>query len=76
MKKNGIIRLAPMFLFGVMVLKLSKKVDFWQFCADFSKKPKSVKAVYIYASESSHYALSENDVVYRSLSHLSRDIRD
>ena len=60
-----------MFPFGVMVLKLSKKVDFWQFRADRSQKPKSVKAVYIYASESSHYALSEYDVVYGVPSHLS-----
>ena len=27
---------------------------------DLSKKSKSVKAVYIYASESCHYTLSEN----------------
>ena len=31
---------------GVMVLKLSKKVHFLQFCADLSQKPKSVKAIY------------------------------
>ena len=43
-----------------MDLKLSKKVLSLQFCADLSKKPKSVKAIYIYASESSHYTLSEN----------------
>ena len=57
-----------------MVLKLSKKVHFLQFCADLSKKSKSVKAIYIYASESSHYTLSENDMVYRGLSHRSWDI--
>ena len=47
-----------------MVLKLSKKVHFWQFCADFSKKFKTVKAIYIYASKRSHYAHSENGIVY------------
>ena len=49
-------------------LKLSKKVHFLQFCADLSQKPKSVKAIYIYGSESSYYSLSENDMVYRGLS--------
>ena len=45
-------------------LKLSKKVHILQFCPDFSKKPKSVKATYIYASERPRYALSENGIVY------------
>ena len=53
-----------------MVLKLSKKVDFLQFRADLSKKPESVKAIYIDASESSHYTLSVN-MIYRGLSHRS-----
>ena len=57
-----------------MVLKLSKKVHFLQFYADLSKKPKFVKAIYIYVSESSQYTLSENDVVYRGLSHHFGDI--
>ena len=46
-----------------MVLKLSIKVPFLQFCADLSKKSKSVKAIYIYASERYPYALSENGIV-------------
>ena len=50
-----------------MVLKLSKKVQFLQFCAVLSKKPEFVKTTCIYASESSHYTLSENDMVYRGL---------
>ena len=37
--------------FHVPFLKLSKKVHFLQFCADLSKKSKSVKAIYIYAYE-------------------------
>ena len=50
-----------------MVLKLSKKVHFLQFFTDLSKKPKSVKAIYKYASESSYYTLSEYDMVYWGL---------
>ena len=73
-EKNRVICLVSMFPSWVMVLKLSKKVHFLQFCADLSKKSKSVKAIYIYASESSYYTLSENDMVYRGLSHRSWDI--
>ena len=40
-----------------------KKVYFLQFWADLNKKPKSVKAIYIYGSESSHYTLSENYMI-------------
>ena len=54
-----------------MVLKLSKKVHFMQFCAGLSKKSKSVKVFFIYASESSHYTLPDNGMVYRGLSHRS-----
>ena len=56
-----------------MVCKLSKKVHL-QFCADLSKKSMSAKAIYIYASESSHYTLSENAMVYIGLTHCSQDI--
>ena len=59
-----------------MVLKLSKKVNFLQFFADLSKKSKSAKAIYIYASESFYNTLSENDMAYRGLSHRSSDIND
>ena len=75
--KNGVICLASMFPSWFMLLKFSKKGHFLQFCVDFSKKPKSFKAyIYIYASESSHYSLSENDMVYRGQSHCSWDISD
>ena len=50
-----------------MALKLSKKVHFLQLCADLTKKFKSIKAIYIYASESSRYALSENGIVYYAM---------
>ena len=48
-----------------MVLKLFKKMHFLQSSTNLSQKPKSVKAIYIYGSESSYYSLSENDMVYR-----------
>ena len=60
-----------MFPSRVMVFRLSNKVHFLQFYADLSKKSKSVKAIYIHASESFHYTLSENAMVYRDLSHSS-----
>ena len=75
-KKNAVIRLVSMFPSWVMVCKLSKKVHILDFCADLSKKPKSLKAIYIYESKSSHYTLSENAMVYRGLSQRSWDISD
>ena len=39
-----------------MVLKLSEKIQFLQFCADHSKKSKSIEEIYIYASEIYIYA--------------------
>ena len=48
-----------------MVRKLSKKVYFLPFCAYLSKKSESVETIHIYASESSHYTLPENGMVYR-----------
>ena len=59
-EKNEVICLVSMFSSWAMVLKSSKKVHFLQFCADLSKKSKSVKATYVYASESSHYTLPES----------------
>ena len=75
-EKNGVICLVSMFPSWVMVRKLSKKVYFLQFCAGLSKKSKSVKAIYIYVSESFHYTLSENSMVCRGPSHRSWDISD
>ena len=58
-----------------MVFQLSKKKGhFLQYCADLSKKSKSVKSIYIYASESSRYSLSENNMIYRGPSHRLWDI--
>ena len=38
-----------------------------QFCADLSKKIKYIKAIYVYASERSCYALSENGILYYAM---------
>ena len=51
-----------------MVLKLSKIVSFLQFFANLSKISKAVIAVYVYASESSRFALLENDFGYYTYS--------
>ena len=58
-----------------MILKFSKKGHFFQYYADLCKKPKSIKAIYIYASERSYYALSENGIAYYAITYCFRDIR-
>ena len=63
--KNGVNCVPSISPCWDVVLKLFKKMYFMQFCADLCKKPEPVKAIYIYASESSLYTLSENDIVYR-----------
>ena len=72
-RKNGVTCLVPMSPFWGMVLKLSKKVHLLEFCADHSKKSKSIKAIYIYASERSRYALSENGIVYYAMTYCFGD---
>ena len=72
-EQNGVICLVSMFPSWVW-LSIAEKSVFLQFCTDPSKKSSSITAIYIYASESSYYSLSENDMVYRGLSHLSWDI--
>ena len=63
-----------MFPSCVVVLKLSKKVHFLQFCPELSKKSKSIKAIHIYVSERSRYALSENGIVYYAMIYCFGDI--
>ena len=58
-----------------MVSKLSKTVYFLQICAELSKKFKFIKAFYIYVSEKSRYAVSENGSLYYAISYCFRDIR-
>ena len=45
-----------------MVLKLSKIVFFLQFFTDVSKKSIALIAIYVYASESTRFALLRNGV--------------
>ena len=73
-EQNGVICLVSMFPSWVMVLQLSKKVNFLQFYADLNKKSKSIKAVYIYASERSRYALAENCIVCCAMIYFFGDI--
>ena len=73
-EKNGVICLVSMFPLWVMVLKLSKNLHFLQYCADLTKKSRSIEAIYIYASERSPYALSENGIVHYVMTYSFRDI--
>ena len=63
-EKNGVIGLVFMFPSWVMMLKLLKKVYFFNFALTSAKKSNSFKAIYIYAFERSRYMLSENVIVY------------
>ena len=57
-----------------MVFKLSKLVSFLQFFADISKKSKAIIAIYVYASESSRFALLENGVGCYAMIYSLEDI--
>ena len=73
-EKNGVICLVSMFPSWVMVLKLSKKVHFLQFCADLSTESRSIKAIFIYVFGRYRYALSENGSVYYEITYCFGDI--
>ena len=72
-EENWVICLVSMI--HLIVLKLSKKVHLLQFHADRSKKCKSIKAIYIYASERSCYALLEIGIVCYAMTYCCGDIR-
>ena len=72
--KKWVICLVFMFHSSVMVLKLSKIVNFLQFCANLSKTSKFSKAIYIYAFERPRYALSENGIAYYAITYCFGDI--
>ena len=74
-EKSGVICLIYMFSSRVMVLKLPKKVHFFQFCADLSKTFKYIKSIYINASERSRYTVSEKGIVYCAITYCFGDIR-
>ena len=66
-EKNGVICVVLMFSSWLMILKLSRKVCFFNFVLISAKKYKYVKVIYVYASETSRYALSENVIVYYAM---------
>ena len=45
----------------------------WSYLSDLSQKSKSVKAIYMYVSESSRYALLENGIVYYPMTYCFGD---
>ena len=49
-------------------------MHFLPYCADLSKKSKSIEAIYIYASERSRYVLSENGIVHYAMTYCFGDI--
>ena len=65
----------PCLLPDLWSLKLSKKVHFLKFCADLSKKSKSIKAIYVHATERSCCTITENGIVYSAMTYLFGDIR-
>ena len=46
---------------------LNYQKRFLQFCAELSMKSKSIKAIYVYAYESSRNALSESCIAYYTM---------
>ena len=56
-------------------LNMSKKVHFLRFCADLSKKSKSVKEIYIHATKRPCCTLLENGIVYYAMTYLFGHIR-
>ena len=61
--KNRVIYLVSILLSRVMVLKLSKKCPFSNLILISVRTLKSIKAIYIYASERSCFALLGNGIV-------------
>ena len=76
MRKLGSFVYFPVFPSRVIVLKLPNIVHFLKICPDLSKKSKSVKAIYLYPSERTHHALSENNMVYSGLSNSLQNIEE
>ena len=67
--ENWVIYLVSMFPSRVMVLKLSKKVHFLQFCAEISKKISSISRREVIINNFSHRnarvtKLCSNDHIY------------
>ena len=54
--------------------EIVKKSQFFNFVLTSAKKSKYVNAIYIYASETSRYVLSENVIVYYAITSCFEDI--
>ena len=74
-EKMGSFVQYPCFLPELWSLNCLKKYIFLQFCANLSKKSKTIKAVYIYTSKRSRYTLSENGIAYYAMTYCFGDIR-
>ena len=74
-EKMGSFVQFPCFLPDLWSVNCPKKCIFTILCWP-QQEIKSVKAICIYASKSSHYTLSENVMVCSGLSHRSWDISD
>ena len=57
-----------------MILKMSKKVHFFNFVLTSVKKSMYVKVICIYASKTSRYVLSESGIVYYAMTSGFEDI--
>ena len=74
MKKMGSFVYFPCFVPELWSLDCPDECIFCYFLLTSARNLS--QAIYIYASESSHSTFSENDMVYRGLSHRSWDISD
>ena len=72
-KMGSFIVQFPCFLSELWPWKCLKKY-FLKFCADLGKKSKSIKTIYIHASERSPYARSGNGIVYYAMAYFFVDI--
>ena len=76
MKKKGSFASFPYFTPELWLHYIVQKSTFsLQFCADLSKKSRSVKAIYVYSSKKSRYPLSRNGLVYSVVTYRFEDTR-
>ena len=70
-EKMGSVVQFSCFLPELWSVNCPKKCIFYNFVLNSARNLSLFKAIYIYASESSHYTLSENVMVCSGLSHRS-----
>ena len=74
MKKMGSFVQFSCFLPELWSLNSKKGAYFCNFVLTSARSLKSIKAIYIYASERSRYVLSENGIVYYAMTYCFGDI--